>query len=106
MAKSGGVGVRVAITLRPELDSYLVSIAKYQNRPKTAVINDFLMDSLDVFKDVSDAYSAIERGVDPKNILNQLAAKTLQKVGDLGNELVAQEQSKSEKCPDTLELPL
>jgi hypothetical protein len=101
-----GSGKRLALTLRPELDSVITHIAEVQKISKTTVINDMLMELLPVLKGISDAYTLVEQKQDPAVAMNAILAMGFQKIGELGNELAAQAQSKSEKCPDTLELPL
>jgi hypothetical protein len=101
-----GSGKRIALTLRPELDSVITRIADFQKVPKTTVINEMLTELLPVLTGISDAYSLIEQKQSPAVAMNAILAMSMQKIGELGNELAAHAQSKSEKCPDTLELPL
>lgn len=101
-----GTGKRLALTLRPELDSVITHIAEFQKISKTTVINDMLTELLPVLKGISDAYTLIEQKKDPAIAMNAILTMGMQKIGEFGNELAAHAQTKSEKCPDTLELPL
>lgn len=100
-----GAGKRLALTLRPELDTAITHIAKFQNVAKTAVINDFLMECLPALQGISDAYKLIEAKQDPTAAMNALVVMAMKKMGDLGQE-VDDHSKVQKKCPDTIEMDL
>jgi hypothetical protein len=93
---------RVPLTVPPELDMVLDRLVLLQNKKKTKIILDVLMEMKPVFEQLADALEAVEQKKDPTHILNALVAHTLTKFGEMGSEM----KSMQKKCADTLELPL
>lgn len=98
--------IRLALTLRPELDEVLTYIANYQKVPKTSVVSEILMECLPVLQGIADAYKQIEDKKNPTLIMNAMLGSMMQKVGEFGKEIEEHSRAQMKKCPDTLEMDL
>lgn len=98
--------IRLALTLRPELDEVITHIANFQKVPKTTVVSEILMECLPALQGVSDAYKLIEEKKNPAHVMNAMMGKMMQKLGEFGKEIEDHAISQTKKCPDTIEMDL
>lgn len=97
---------RVPLTLPHELDSILDRLVVLQNRKKTQIITELLLEFQPILGQVADALEAIELKKDPVLVLNTLAAGSMAKIGEAATLIAEVQNSVLKRCPDTKELDL
>lgn len=93
---------RVALTIPNDLDSVLDRLCELQDRKKTQLITEYLMELKPAFELLADALTAVKEKKDPMKHMNALLAETMAKAGEIGSGV----RELQKKCPDTMELPL
>jgi hypothetical protein len=85
---------RIALTVPAELDGILERLSDLQEKPKTTVILDLLMEMQPQLTAFAEALEAAKAGKNPYTILNDMLGVALQ---ELGSELQAAGTAKDQK---------
>ena len=85
---------RIALTVPAELDGILERLSDLQEKPKTTVILDLLVEMQPQLTAFAEALEAAKAGKNPYTILNDMLGVALQ---ELGSELQAAGTAKDQK---------